>query len=206
MKDTFHDWTHLNGKTMNEIIHSIVTNFNLETIHHDDSLINEIGSPDQKLKLLDFGCGIGRNTFGFSENKNWNIVGYDNDVMLEKAEEYCKLKFNKTSKDYKNITFSSDWNLIKTMKFDLIYVILVFQHVFEDDLSKYLQDIKVMTNRMIVGGRRYNDEIDKLTGEHKNTWKILEDNGFYPYDAEYKDYTTYGDIHDHRLVCYKWHI
>ena len=57
---------------------------------------------------------------------------------------------------------------------------------------------------MIVSGRRFNDDIDSITGKFKNTWKILEDNGFYPYDAEYKGYTTDGDVDDHRTLCYKW--
>lgn len=204
MKDTFHAWNDLNGKTMDEIINLIVTNCNLETIDNDHIFIDEIGCSDKKLKILDFGCGIGRNVFGFSENTNWNIVGYDNDAMLEKSKEYCKLKFNKKVEDFPNISLSSNWDVIKQMKFDSIYAILVFQHIFEEDLCKYLQDIKKMTNTMFVSGRRYNDEIDKLTGNHKNTWKILEDNGFHPYDDEYKGYTIEGDMNDHRAFCYKW--
>jgi len=204
MKDTFHAWIDLNGKTMDEIISLIVTNKNLEITTHDDWIMSEIGTPDQNFKLLDFGCGVGRNTFGFSENKNWNIVGYDSDVMLENSKEYCKLKFNKNINEFKNVIFSSDWNLVSTMKFDCIYATLVFQHIFENDLSKYLQDIKVMSNRMVVMGRRFNDEIDKLTGKHKNTWKILENNGFYPCDADCKGFTIDGDVNHHITVCYKW--
>lgn len=206
MKDTFHAWSTLSEKSVEEIIPLIITNSNLEILGHDSWIMDEIGKPNQKLKLLDFGCGIGRNAFGFSEYENWHILGYDNDVMLEKSKEYCKLKFKKHTNDFPNINFSSDWSFIKQKKFDCVYSILTFQHIFEEDLCKYLQDIKTITNRMIVHGRRYNDDIDKSTGKHKNTWKILEDNGFYPYDAQYKGYTTYGDVNDHMLVCYKWGV
>lgn len=206
MKDTFHAWSNLGDKTIREVIPIIITGYSLETILYDQCFIDEIGSFDKELKILDFGCGIGRNIFGFSEYTNWHIVGYDNDVMLEKSKEYCKIKFNKNVEDFPNVSFSSDWNVVKQMKFDCVYAILVFQHVFEKDLCKYLQDIKNMTNMMFVSGRRYNDEIDKSTGNHKNTWKILENNGFHPYDAEYKGYTIEGDMNDHRSACYKWSI
>ena len=80
------------------------------------------------------------------------------------------------------------------MKFDCIYSILVFQHIFEEDLCKYIQDIKKMTNKLVVSGRRYNDDIDKSSGQHKNTWKILENNGLIPYQCIGVRNDVFGEI------------
>jgi len=37
-----------------------------------------------------------------------------------------------------------------------------------------------MTKKLLVSGRRNNDD------NHKNTWKILENNGLYPTNENYK--------------------
>jgi SAM-dependent methyltransferase len=206
VKNTFNNWDDLRGKNINEVLHLIVTNQTLENVLPDLHIINEIGMVDRQIKLLDFGCGIGRNVFEFSKNKNWHIVGYDNDFMLEMSKEYCKLKYNKNLNNFSNITLSSEWEFIKKNKFDCVYATLVFQHIFEKDLNTYLQDIKQISTKMVVMGRRYNDDIDVSSRQFKNTWKILENNGFYPCDAKHKGYTTDGDIYHHLTVCYKWDV
>ena len=90
-------------------------------------------------RVLDFGCGFGRNTFYLaSENKKWTVVGYDNDAMLHKTQEYSDLHYPDTQFD--NIQFNSDWNQIKTQTFDWIICWLVLQHIYVKDLKVYLKE------------------------------------------------------------------
>ena len=93
-----------------------------------------------------------------------------------------------------------DWDLLKTMKFDCIYATLVFQHIYENDLNLYLQDIKRMTNKLIVSGRRFND--DMVDDKYKNTWEIFENNGYYPSNINDIKYSIEGDLEEHTLCIY----
>jgi hypothetical protein len=122
--------------------------------------------------------------------------------MLDKANEYSKLKFNKTVYDYSNLELISDWDRLKTIKFDCIYATIVFQHIHEKDLNVYLQDIKNMTNRLIVSGRRFND--DMIDDNYKNTWQILENNGYYPSNVNDIKYSIDGDLEEHTLCIYNF--
>jgi len=79
----------------------------------------------------------------------------------------------------------------------------VFQHIFEDDLSIYLTDLKKITDRLVVSGRRFNDDVEE--SKYKNTWEILEKNGWFPSEC-YRDnnlkYSSAGDINEHFLCVY----
>jgi uridine kinase len=74
----------------------------------------------------------------------------------------------------------------------------VLQHIYEKDLSQYLSDIKNMTPKFIVHGRRFNDEI--INGQHKNTWEILEKNNLFPDDTT--GYSVSGNKSDHHGFVY----
>jgi hypothetical protein len=57
-----------------------------------------------------------------------------------------------------------------------------------------------MTNKLIVSGRRFND--DMVYGKYKNTWQILENNGYYPSNKDDIKYSTDGDPEEHILCIY----
>jgi hypothetical protein len=119
---------------------------------------------------------------------------------MNKANEYSKIRFSKQICDYPNLELISDWDILKTIKFDCIYATIVFQHIHENDLNLYLRDIKKMTSRLIVSGRRFNDDI--VDGKHKNTWQILENNEFYPLNAKEINYNVDGDPNEHITCIY----
>ena len=201
MKNTFNGWSHIEQFNLNKVIDLVLTNGTSDTIKSDMWLTPMIGDKSESLSVLDFGCGVGRNIFDFSQNfQNWKFYGYDNPHMLDKANEYSKLKFNKTIYDYSNIELISNWEQLKKIKFDCIYATIVFQHIHENDLNLYLQDIKQMTHRLIVSGRRFNDDI--IDGKYKNTWQILENNGFYPSNANEINYKIEGDPEEHITCIY----
>lgn len=131
-----------------------------------------LGRRDKHRHILDFGCGIGRNTFALSSySQHWIVLGYDNQSMISRTEEYRKLKYDK---DLPNALFTSAWNAVKKMDFGAIFACIVFQHIHEEPLIQYLQDIKKMTKLLVVHGRQFNDD------NNKNTWKILESQDLFP--------------------------
>ena len=182
MESQFNTWKDVNKLGIEKVLDLVYTGGSLQHLITDSWLPQIIGDPNTPKLILDFGCGVGRNIFGLAQEfKTWDFYGYDNANMIEKANEYSMKKFNKTIQEYSNIKITTDWDVLKAMKFDCIYATLVFQHIYEKDLNVYLKDIKQMTPRLIVSGRRFNDD------RHKNTWKILENNGYHPSQACLRD-------------------
>lgn len=162
-----------------------ISNFILDSKRISDGLFvpdhfiyNVVGYKRDVLNILDFGCGLGRNTFGMRKySDNWSTVGYDSKQMISRINEYRETI--DPQKQITNVTFISDWKTVSNIKFDVIYCGLVLQHISEQDLNLYLKDFKNMTKKLVVSGRRSNDDLNK-DGSYKNTWKILENNGIYP--------------------------
>lgn len=169
---SFHYWESVGEMELNDIINIILTGHSLNTVYSDEWITQFF--PKSFSSLLDFGCGIGRNTFHYSmKYPAANIVGYDNDKMLKKTEEFYLSKY-KTSRP-PNVLFDSHWSNVSSRKFDIIVSLLVFQHIFEEDLLNYISDLKQMTKFLIVSGRKFNDD------NKKNTWKIIESAGLIPH-------------------------
>ena len=57
-----------------------------------------------------------------------------------------------------------------------------------------------MTNKLIVSGRRFND--DMVDDKYKNTWEIFENNGYYPSNINDIKYSIEGDLEEHTLCIY----
>lgn len=201
MNNSFNGWFYVDQYNLNKVVDLVLTNGTAETIKSDMWLTPFIGDESTPLSILDFGCGVGRNIFDFSHNfPNWKFYGYDNPNMINKANEYSNIRFGKNIQQYSNLELFSDWDKLKTIKFDCIYATIVFQHIHEKDLNNYLQDIKQMTHKLIVSGRRFND--DMIDGKYKNTWQILENNGFHPTNAKEINYKIDGDPEQHITCIY----
>lgn len=159
------------------------------------------GEEIEKFKVLDFGCGFGRNTFGIANhNPDWSVVGYDNPNMLSKTEEYKNLHYQR---GFFNVEFNSDWENLKERKFDVIVAILVLQHIFETPLKQYIEDFKNMSKRWIINGRRFNDD-----PKNRSTWKIIEECGCIPVrfygNSGSETFITDGLPEDHHLAIYEF--
>ena len=206
MKNSFRDWKEVDSLSLEKVIDLVITDATLETANPDKHLYSLFGHENDNLKILDFGCGICRNAgYLSSEYPNWDIYGYDNENMLKHASNFCLKKYSLNINTQKNLKLISDWNVLKNEKFDIIFALLVFQHIHEKDINLYLKDILKMTNKLIVFGRRYNDDFvydeDKKI-IFKNTWKIFENNGFYPSNIDNIDYSIEGDPEEHTLCIY----
>jgi SAM-dependent methyltransferase len=203
MNSSFNKWVEIGNKDINTVADYILTGRKVKDFKPENYLFKYIGNKDESLIVLDFGCGIGRNTFGLGEYSNkWNVWGYDNDNMLYHINNYCNNKYNKSRLYFSNVKFTSNWEELKKMKFDVIFACLVFQHIHEDDLHLYLKVIRTITNKLIVSGRRFNDDI--INGKNKNTWEILEKNDFNPKICSLNEYNKEGDPEEHFTCVYEW--
>ena len=73
MTHNFNEYGKIENHELNQLIDLIMYNHNIDNIFSDDWLFNFFDKSDRKLKILDFGCGVGRNVFGLLE-KSSNIA------------------------------------------------------------------------------------------------------------------------------------
>lgn len=203
MRSNFNGWDRVTELPLDSVMNMILINHTVASANSDDwisSYIETYGSPT----VLDFGCGIGRNSFALADRTpKMNVIAYDNPAMIQHAEKYCQLKFKKSINEFSNLTLTSDWNFVKSLKIDYTIAILVFQHIKELELIEYLKDIKKISKKLIISGRRFNDDI-MANGKHKNTWEIVEGAGLYPVDCnriDNKSYNAYDGGPDEHFVC-----
>jgi len=97
--------------------------------------------------VLDFGCGVGRNTF-YLKDYYKNVTGYDLPTMLRFYPDEFKTQ---------NIKLTSDWESLKKEKFDACLASLVFQHIPKDELEIYLSDLTKMVSNVFLLSRTWQD-------------------------------------------------
>jgi SAM-dependent methyltransferase len=119
----------------------------------DEGLLRAVAPVGERIRVLDFGCGMGRNLKWAMEHTSWEVTGYDNDQMLERARKWLPTVSKKPLP-----TLISSWESLREKKFDAVIATLVFQHIYRDELSGYLKDLRAMTSRLFVHSRRVNDD------------------------------------------------
>lgn len=202
MKETFKGWANVKSMSIDAVSNLILTGRKAHETKPDMWMWKYMGSLNQSMNILDFGCGFGRNTFGMAlYSPQWNIIGYDNDEMLSKVQEFYFINYKEDMPF--NVQFLSEWDKIKTRKFDIIFCCIVLQHIMECYIAQYVEDFMTMTSCLIVSGRRFNDDVGK-----KSTWSILEENGLIPVEF-YKEnlkieYSSDGNPNDHNTAIYRW--
>jgi len=97
---------------------------------------------------LDFGCGIGRNSIELSKTYS-NVIAFDLPNMIDLVPEENK----KT-----NIIYTSNWEKIKGIPFDMVLASLVFQHIHDDELNKYLSELN--TGKLVLHSRTWMDDTE----------------------------------------------
>lgn len=189
--------------SMEYLLNLIITGANsIDMFEPDYYTINTIAT-NEPLKILDFGCGIGRNSIYMGlTNENWSIVGYDNETMIKHAAVYSNLKYGKHIESISNLKLTNDWEDVIKNKYDLVLSTYVLQHISECDLNIYLPTIKKITNKFIITSRRCLDEKDDMNN-HKNIWRILETNGFLnPTVLGNLKYSVNGDLNESYTCVY----
>ncbi|CAB5218186.1 AdoMet_MTases domain containing protein [uncultured Caudovirales phage] len=142
-------------------------------------IINLVGSCD---KVLDFGCGVGRNTIALSNMANL-VYGFDLPSMISLVPEENKSE---------NIVYATDWDSVRELNFDCVLASLVFQHIDDEELKNYLYDLSKMTSKLVLHSRTWVD--------HTET-KVLDIVEKY-FIAEYIEYTRdpNNPIDDHFIA------
>lgn len=201
MNNSFNSWSNISNLPIDDVADYILTGKTVADFYPDEWLYKHIGDKTLPLSVLDFGCGIGRNTFGLGfYAPKWTVIGYDNPGMIGLTKEYFIMKYNRYNR-LANVSFSENWSSLSGQCFDAIFCCIVLQHIYEQDLASYIQDFKKMTKRLIVFGRRFNDG-----RAQKSNWTILEENGLVPlefYAGNHKtEYSPEGDINEHNTAIY----
>ena len=119
------------------------------------SVYNEvIDAMGEGKSALEFGAGVGRNLDSILQTFS-HVTAYDIPNVVDLIDNFDGL-FNKS-----RCTYTSDWESIRTEKFDSILALSVLDHIEEEYLVPYLEDIVKMSNRFVVHGRRFMDDDNK---------------------------------------------
>jgi 2-polyprenyl-3-methyl-5-hydroxy-6-metoxy-1,4-benzoquinol methylase len=104
------------------------------------------GTPNNSQYVLDFGCGVGRNSVALAKTYS-NVIAFDLPNMINLVPEENKLN---------NIVYTSNWGRIKGIMFDMVLASLVFQHIHDDELNQYLSELN--TNKLVLHSRTWMDD------------------------------------------------
>ncbi len=86
--------------------------------------------PDSIERVLDFGCGLGRN-FPYLTSIAREVVGFDLPPMIERCRELST---------HPVTLLTSDWQEVSTRRYDLVVATLVLQHIETEACVAYLKD------------------------------------------------------------------
>jgi len=99
-------------------------------------------------KILDFGCGMGRNTFELARlGHDVTVFDFPNMIQMLMADPRYTTK----------IAVETDWLRLVSSRFDAILATLVIQHLPADVADEYLAAMAKMTGNLLVHSRAYLD-------------------------------------------------
>lgn len=148
-------------------------------------------------RILDLGCGNGRNLIGFSE-RGFDCYGVDFSTrMIDNAKEFFKgkkLKANFKVGSLVDIPFEDGY-------FDYVICVAAFHNLDKKDWVKCLDEIKrVLKDK----GKLYISVWRKTDPERKVTWKIKDkvyERYYYFFEAEeFKDLLEKNDFKIRKII------
>jgi SAM-dependent methyltransferase len=98
-------------------------------------------------RVLDFGCGVGRN-FPYLTTIARHVTGFDLPPMIARCRDLAPVPADH---------LSDDWSRLRRSRFDLVFASLVFQHIDPDAARAYLLDLASMTPVVYVLTRAESD-------------------------------------------------
>lgn len=106
-----------------------------------------IGLPVPLGRVLDFGCGVGRN-FPFLRQQAAQITGFDLPPMIARCRELAPVPAD---------ALWSNWNTLRGQRFDLVFATLVLQHVEPEACAAYVRDFARMAPAIYLLSRASSD-------------------------------------------------
>jgi len=103
--------------------------------------------------VLDFGCGLGRN-FPYLTTIADEVTGFDLPPMIERCRALA---------DQPIALLTSDWDLLRARRFDLVVATLVLQHIDAAACEGYVRDAARIAPAMYLLSRvRSDDDVNVL--------------------------------------------
>jgi SAM-dependent methyltransferase len=99
-------------------------------------------------KVLDFGCGMGRN-LNYLKSISKYVIGFDTEVMISNLKKT-------SNNEYAFETFNFE-DFYKYAPFDFVYECTVFQHMPPQEVLFRLMQIRSITKYVYLTTRCYND-------------------------------------------------
>lgn len=135
--------------------------------------------PAAPVRILDFGAGMLRNTWGLrSLSTQWHLTAYDSQLMLQRGAKHY---------DLHDVTLVSDWETLVRKKFDLVFCSLVLQHIEKPHLEELVSDFTRMTDALAVVGRRaldnFQDDVWSVVLKHWAPVRMMRGGGCKADDA-----------------------
>lgn len=117
-------------------------------------------SKTKKYKILDFGCGTGRN-LEYLKKISTELHAYDIPSMAERCKELTPIEPD---------LITGDWSVIKNNQYDMIVAVFTFQFMEDaDHVRQFLEDMSKITSILYVITRCYID-----SPRHENLAKIIQ--------------------------------
>jgi SAM-dependent methyltransferase len=120
-------------------------------------------------RVLDFGCGIGRN-FPYLTSVARRVVGFDIPPMVARCRDLSPVQIDR---------LDDDWTTLREERFDLVFAALVLQHVETGTCRAYLADFATMASLVYLLTRTDSDfgrnVLDLVAeGEHFTAGRCVE--------------------------------
>lgn len=150
----------------------------ITTVNHDiEKMPADIGQIDaidivERGTVVDFGCGVGRNTFYLAEVCG-TVLGFDFPNMLE------MLRNRPAWKTHSNIKLFSVWSELAQLDFDTVYCCISLQHLCTKDIQYYIGEFAKKAKNLYVHGRDFNDH------DGDNVWKIIAESNLWQIDSTF---------------------
>ncbi len=147
---------------------SLVSRYELANVTElQNTLLNTF---EKKSKILEIGCGSGRDA-SFMTKNNYNVIAIDGSTNMVEAAKKIHLEL---SKKLFHKTLPSDLEFSQT--FDGIYSIATLMHLSEDDLKITLLKIHKLLNqngKFLMSVSLFRDDIDENSIDDKGRFFLV---------------------------------
>lgn len=178
-------WKKVDERNASQLILGHKYDSPIENMNPDSHLVDWIDKEDRGF-VVDFGCGVGRNTFYLADVCKL-VYAYDFPNMLNMLIERSEFK------ERENIEVYIDWEELRINPIDAVFCCITLQHLCTQDLRYKLYEFALLSDVIYVHGRNHNDyDKDNMFELLSENWVMVKEFGGAPVEKVKK----YGpDVH-----------